>query len=117
MLTCVTAPGDHDRNVPALRRARSHDGRARARRGVEPNPAAIGARPLGEQPPIRLPAGARDLVFVLVDVQPLELAGDAFRDDFEAKARPAATSGSPPRRSEEMEPAIAEVVPLFRTTG
>ena len=32
----------------------------RARRGVEPNAAAIGARPLGEQPPIRLLARARD---------------------------------------------------------
>ena len=50
----------------------------RARRGVEPNPAAIGARPLGEQSPIRLLAGARDPVLVLVDEQPLELARDAF---------------------------------------
>ena len=49
-----------------------------ARPGVEPNAAAIGARPLREQPPIRLLARTRDLVLVLVDVQPLELPGDPF---------------------------------------
>ena len=58
----------------------------RARRGVEPNAAAIGAHPLREQPPIRLLARARDLVFVLVDVQPVELAGDAFEGPLVRRA-------------------------------
>ena len=55
-------------------------------RRVEPDASAIGARPLGEQPPIRLPAGAWDPVLVLVDVQPLELAGDAFEGPLVGRA-------------------------------
>ncbi len=58
----------------------------RARRGVEPHPAAIEARLLREQPPVRLLAGARDLVLVLVDVQPHELAGDAFEGPLVRRA-------------------------------
>ena len=42
---------------------------------LKPEAAAVGARPLREQPPIRLLAGTRNLVLVLVDVQPLELEG------------------------------------------
>ena len=71
---------DEPANGPAARQLQ------RARRGVEPNPTAIGARPLGEQPPIGLLAGARDLVLVLVDVQPLELAGDAFEGPLVRRA-------------------------------
>ena len=55
-------------------------------RRIEPDAAAIGARPLGEQPPIRLLAGTRDLVLVLVDVQPLELACDAFEGPLVRRA-------------------------------
>jgi len=54
--------------------------------GVEPNPATIGARPLREQPPVGLLVGARDLVLVLVDVPPLELAGDAFEGPLVRRA-------------------------------
>ena len=71
---------DEPSNGPAARELH------RARRGIEPNAAAIGARPLGEQPPIRLLAGARGPVLVLVDVQPLELAGDAFEGPLVRRA-------------------------------
>ena len=57
-----------------------------ARRGVEPNSAAIRARPLREQPPVGLLAGARDLILVPVDVQPLKLAGDAFEGPLVRRA-------------------------------
>ena len=71
---------DKPANGPAARQLH------RARRGVEPNPTAIGARPLREQPPVRLLAGARDLALLLVDVQPLELASYAFEGPLVGRA-------------------------------
>ena len=62
----VVAPGEelleHAVQLRQLALDQPADGPAarelhRARRGVEPNAAAIGARPLGEQPPIRYLAG------------------------------------------------------------
>ena len=54
----------------------------RQRGGVQPGAAAIRAGPLAEQPPVRLPRHLRNLVLVLVDVQPLELAGHPVEGPF-----------------------------------
>ena len=59
----------------------------RQRGAVQPGAAAVGAGPLAEQPPVRLARHLRNLVLVLVDVEPLELAGHPVEGPLVGHAR------------------------------